>query len=480
MTAAPTSPSAPAPSSSTAVDAAGDEFALNALSPLDGRYAPRVGGLRATFSEAGLIRERVALEARWFLHLKDDAKLPELAGVAPGVVAALQALIAGAAPDEASAVKALERRTNHDVKAVEYYVRGVLKAAGASVAELEFVHFACTSEDINNLAYAHMCRRARDHELVPATRRVLATLSALAAEHAALPMLSRTHGQSATPTTLGKELANVAVRVQHALERYEAVPIAGKINGAVGNWNAHVISVPEVDWRASSARFVAGQGLQFAEYSTQIECHDWIAEYCDALSRLCVILIDFCRDVWGYVSLGYFRQRVLAGEVGSSTMPHKVNPIDFENAEGNLGIGEALLGHFARKLPISRWQRDLTDSTVLRNLGVALGHYALAIDSISRGLNRLDADPARLAADLDANWEVLGEAVQTVMRRHGIADAYEQLKALTRGRRLGAAELRTFIQSLPIPPDARERLAALTPESYIGLAAELARDVARP
>ena len=475
MTAA-SPPASPPISAATPVE----DAALNALSPLDGRYAGRLGGLRGIFSEAGLIRERVVLEARWFLHLRNDARLPELAGVSPAVIDALQALISGAAPGEAAAVKLLERRTNHDVKAVEYYVRDVLKGAGATEAELEFVHFACTSEDINNLAYAQMARRARDEQLVPGANRIIATLSALAVEHAQLPMLSRTHGQSATPTTLGKELANVVVRLRHALERFAAVPIEGKINGAVGNWNAHVISAPEVEWRKASERFVVGQGLHFAEYSTQIECHDWIAEYCDALSRLSVILVDFCRDVWGYVSLGYFRQRVLAGEVGSSTMPHKVNPIDFENAEGNLGIAEALLSHFARKLPISRWQRDLTDSTVLRNLGVALGHVALAFDSIGRGLGRLDADPARLAADLDANWEVLGEAVQTVMRRHGIADAYEQLKALTRGRRLNATELHEFIAGLPIPAEARDRLLALTPASYIGLAAQLARDVARP
>ena len=466
----------PPPTAPTTPGRAGDAVTtLKALSPLDGRYASRLAGLRAAFSEEALIRERVRIEARWFVHLKQHAGLPELARVTPAVEAALAALIAGPAADEGEAVKALERTTNHDVKAVEYYVRGVLKNAGATAAELEFVHFACTSEDINNLAYAHMAKGARDRELVPAVRRILATLEALAREHAALPMLSRTHGQAASPTTLGKELANVAVRVRTQLDGFAAIPVLGKINGAVGNWNAHVAAAPEIDWREVSTAFVTAQGLGYSAYSTQIECHDWIAEYLDAVARLCVVLIDFCRDVWGYVSVGYFRQRVVAGEVGSSTMPHKVNPIDFENAEGNLGIAEALCAHFARKLPISRWQRDLTDSTVLRNLGVALGHFALAIDSIGRGLARIEADEARLAADLEANWEVLGEAVQTVMRRYGIADAYEQLKDLTRGRRLGPGELRSFIATLPIPEDARARLLALTPQSYTGLAETLAR-----
>ena len=460
--------------SSSPTAAAISDPTLSALSPLDGRYAPRLAKLRDSFSEAALIRERVRIEARWFLHLRDAAALPELRDVPPAVLEALAALIRGAAADEASAVKALERTTNHDVKAVEYYVRGVLKGAGAQPAALEFVHFACTSEDINNLAYAQMARTARDATLVPMVRGVLATLESLARTHASLPMLSRTHGQAASPTTLGKELANVAVRVRLTLERFESVAILGKINGAVGNWNAHVAAAPEVDWRAVSRAFVVGQGLGYAEYSTQIECHDWIAEYLDALSRLCIVLIDFCRDIWGYVSLGYFRQRVVAGEVGSSTMPHKVNPIDFENAEGNLGIAEALAAHFARKLPISRWQRDLTDSTVLRNLGVALGHFALAVDSIARGLGRLDVDAARLAQDLDANWEVLGEAVQTVMRRHGIEDAYEKLKALTRGRRLSASDYVEFVSSLAVPAEARDRLLALTPHGYVGLAPVLA------
>ncbi len=471
-------PSLPASPSSSTVSTAADDFSLQALSPLDGRYAGRLAGLRGVFSEAGLIRERVMLEARWFLHLALDVRFPELSGLKPSVINALHQLVESAADDEASTVKHIERTTNHDVKAVEYYVRGVLKAAGATAAQLEFVHFACTSEDINNLAYAHMARRARAHELLPMAESLLTTLTSMAHTHAHLPMLSRTHGQAATPTTLGKELANVVVRLRRAVDQFAKVRIEGKINGAVGNWNAHVISAPEVDWCAVSERFVEGQGLAFARYSTQIECHDWIAEYCDALARLCTVLIDFCRDVWGYVSVGYFKQKVMAGEVGSSTMPHKVNPIDFENAEGNLGIAEALLGHFARKLPISRWQRDLTDSTVLRNLGVALGHLALALHSTARGLNRLDADPARLAADLDANWEVLGEAVQTVMRRHGISDAYEQLKALTRGRRLAQPELHAFIRTLQIPEDARERLLALTPASYLGLATTLSASVA--
>ena len=362
------------------------------------------------------------------------------------------------------------------MKAVEYYVRGVLAAAGASEAELEFVHFGCTSEDINNLAYALMLQAARGEVMLPAIERIRGWLVARAHAEAATPMLSRTHGQAASPTTLGKELANVAARLARAAATFAAVEPLGKMNGAVGNWNAHLAAYPDLDWRAAGRRFVTSLGLVWNEYTVQIEPHDWIAAYCDALARVDTILIDFSRDVWGYVSLGYFRQRVVAGEVGSSTMPHKVNPIDFENGEGNLGIANALLRHFADKLPVSRWQRDLTDSTVLRNLGPALAHALLAFKSIERGLGRLEADPLRMAADLDANWEVLGEAVQTVMRRYGVPNAYERLKALTRGQRVDAVALRAFVAELPLPADARARLAALTPADYVGLARELARD----
>ncbi len=450
--------------------------ALEALSPVDGRYADKCRELRALFSEAALIRHRVRVEAEWFLFLAEDLRLPELAALKRPVLDAAAALAARAAPGEAAAVKAEETQINHDVKAVEYYVRGRLATAGATPAELEFVHFACTSEDINNLAYALMLRAARDAVLAPAIERIRAGLAARAHEFAAQPMLSRTHGQAASPTTLGKELGNVARRLARAQATFAAVEPLGKMNGAVGNCNAHLAAYPDRDWRGATRRFVEKLGLGWNEYTVQIEPHDWIAEYCDALARVDTILIDFARDAWGYVSLGYFRQRVVSGEVGSSTMPHKVNPIDFENGEGNLGLANALLRHFAEKLPVSRWQRDLTDSTVLRNLGVALAHALLAFKSIERGLGRLEPDAARMAADLDANWEVLGEAVQTVMRRYGVPNAYERLKALTRGQRIDAESLKAFVARLPLPPEERERLARLTPADYIGLARELAGD----
>jgi adenylosuccinate lyase len=451
--------------------------ALDALSPVDGRYADKCADLRPLLSEAALIRHRVRVEAEWFLFLARELALPELRGAAPAVLAAAAELAAHAAPGEAEAVKAEELRVAHDVKAVEYYVRARLQAAGAGAAELEFVHFGCTSEDINNLAYALMLRAARDTVLLPAIGRIHHWLVAHAHRYADLPMLSRTHGQPASPTTLGKELANVAARLAAARDAFRAVAVLGKMNGAVGNWNAHVAAYPERDWRAAGERFVAQLGLAWNEYTVQIEPHDWIAAYCDALARLDTIMLDFARDAWGYISLGYFRQRVVAGEVGSSTMPHKVNPIDFENGEGNLGLANALLRHFADKLPVSRWQRDLSDSTVLRNVGVALAHALLAFRSIERGLGRLEADAARLSADLDANWQVLGEAVQTVMRRYGVPDGYERLKELTRGQQVDAAALRAFVAGLPIPAAERERLARLTPADYIGLARELARDL---
>ena len=455
---------------------AGAAAELNALSPVDGRYAGKCEDLRALFSEAALIRHRVRVEAEWFLFLAEDLRLAELASASPAVLDAARELAARAAPDEALAVKDEEKRIAHDVKAVEYYVRHRLAAAGATPAQLEFVHFGCTSEDINNLAYALMLRAARELVLLPAVERIRRWLVDGAHAHAAVPMLSRTHGQAASPTTLGKELANVAARLGRAAHALAAVEPLGKMNGAVGNWNAHLAAYPDVDWRAAGARFVTGLGLGWNEYTVQIEPHDWIAAYCDALARLDTILIDFSRDVWGYVSIGYFRQRVIAGEVGSSTMPHKVNPIDFENGEGNLGIANALLRHFSEKLPISRWQRDLTDSTVLRNLGVALAHALLAFKSIEKGLSRLDPDAARMAADLDGNWEVLGEAIQTVMRRYGVPNAYERLKALTRGQRVDGAALKAFVAELPLPAADRDRLARLTPADYVGLARELARD----
>jgi adenylosuccinate lyase len=457
---------------------AADPSILNALSPLDGRYAAAAAPLRECFSEAALIRHRVAVEALWFQALAANLDAPALKALPATVHDTLARLAERPAEGEAEAVKALERRTNHDVKAVEYYVRHSLKAAGASDAALEWVHFACTSEDINNLAYARMLLDARERVLVPAVLRIQRWLETGAREHAELAMLSRTHGQPASPTTLGKELANVGARLERALRRFATVEILGKMNGAVGNWNAHAAARPDVDWRGLSRGFVAGLGLDYNEYTTQIEPHDWIAEYCDALARLSTVLVDFCRDLWGYVSLGYFRQRAVEGEVGSSTMPHKVNPIDFENAEGNLGIALALLRHFAEKLPVSRWQRDLTDSTVLRNLGVALGHVLIACASVERGLARVSPDGARMREELEATWEVLGEAVQTAMRAEGIPEAYEQLKALTRGRRIDRAALAAFIATLPLSPEARARLAGMSPAAYVGLAPQLARDFA--
>lgn len=450
---------------------------LTAVSPIDGRYADKSAELRALFSEAALIRHRVRVEAAWFLFLTTDLKLPELRDVPRTAIATAQALAMTAGTDEAAAVKREEAAINHDVKAVEYYLRKQLALAGAEPSHLEFVHFACTSEDINNLSYALMLQAAREHVLVPATRRILSWLNDKAHQHAGLAMLSRTHGQAATPTTVGKELANVAARLRRGIDTFASIEILGKMNGAVGNYNAHCIAYPDVDWRAASRRFIESLGLAQNDYTIQIEPHDWIAAYCDGLARLNTVLVDFSRDLWGYVSLGYFRQRVVAGEVGSSTMPHKVNPIDFENAEGNLGIATALLRHFSDKLPISRWQRDLTDSTVLRNIGVALAHALLAFKSIERGLGRLEPDAQRLQADLDANWEVLGEAVQTVMRRYGITNAYEQLKTLTRGQRIDAERLRAFVATLDLPPEARERLSRLTPTDYVGLARELASDL---
>ncbi|MCC7198122.1 MAG: adenylosuccinate lyase [Gammaproteobacteria bacterium] len=450
---------------------------LTALSPLDGRYAGKCADVAALFSEAALIGFRVQVEARWLLHLARDARLPELAALGAPVVAELECLSNSLPEGDAARVKAIESRTNHDVKAVEYYLRDRLQAVGASAAELEFIHFACTSEDINNLAYALMLDEARRQVLLPLMEQLRQALRARAHAHAELPMLSRTHGQPASPTTLGKEMANVAHRLAVAQGSFASVNAVGKINGAVGNFNAHAVACPEVDWPAVARRFVESLGLEYNPYTIQIEPHDWIAEYCDALARYHTVLIDFARDAWGYISVGYFRQRTIAGEVGSSTMPHKVNPIDFENAEGNAGLANALLGHFSEKLPISRWQRDLTDSTVLRNLGVAIAHGVLALRSLTRGLSKLDPDPVRLAADLDANWEVLGEAIQTVMRRHGVPDAYDRLKDFTRGRRVGAAELREFVATLPIPAEAQARLIALTPAAYTGLASRLAREV---
>ncbi len=455
-----------------------DLRALGALSPLDGRYAGKVAALAAHFSEYGLIRHRVRVELAWLAALADEPGIAELAPFSSATRSEIDAVASRFATSDAARVKAIERTTNHDVKAVEYWLKERFAQQPEVARAAEFIHFACTSEDINNLAYALALAAARHDILMPALRAVAADLRALAHEHADLPMLSRTHGQPATPTTLGKEVANVYARIERQIAAIERVPLKGKINGAVGNYNAHVAAYPGVDWERLAARVVAGLGLEFNPYTTQIEPHDYMAELFDALARANTILIGFDRDVWGYVSLGYFRQRVTEGEIGSSTMPHKVNPIDFENSEGNLGLANATLRHLAEKLPISRWQRDLTDSTVLRNLGVALGHTLLGWLSLRQGLAKLEVDGTRIAADLEANWEVLAEPIQTVMRRYAIDNPYEQLKALTHGKTgLTRDSLHAFIDSLALPADAKARLKALTPATYVGLAAELAKRV---
>jgi len=449
---------------------------LTALSPVDGRYAARCADLREIFSEQGLIRARVRVEIAWLHALAGDRGIAELRGLTAADLALAQQVADGFSADDAATVKAFERETNHDVKAVEYLVKQKLGAHAAWQSRLEFVHFACTSEDINNLAYALMCQEARARVLLPHIDALLNSLRSMAHAHADDAMMSRTHGQAATPTTLGKEVAVFAYRLRLARDAFARVPIRGKINGAVGNYNAHTAAYPEVDWPQLGQRLVEGFGLEWNPCTTQIEPHDWTAEYCDALARCNSILTDLCRDFWGYVSLGYFRQKIVAGEVGSSTMPHKVNPIDFENAEGNFGLANALLRFLAEKLPISRWQRDLTDSTVQRNLGVALAHSDIAVQSVSRGLARVEVDCTRLADDLAANWELLAEPIQTVMRRYAVPEAYEQLKALTRGRRIDAAAIATFVDGLPLPEAEKARLKALTPATYAGLAARLARD----
>ncbi len=450
--------------------------ALTALSPLDGRYAGKVDALRPIFSEYGLIRARVKVEVEWLLALAAEPGVPELAPFSDAAAARLRALAQGFSVEDAARVKAIEATTNHDVKAVEYLIKERLQDDAELGPALEFVHFACTSEDINNLSYALLLSKARQHVLLPKLDALIAALRGMAHAHAAMPMLSRTHGQTASPTTVGKELANVVARLQRQGEALAALPMPGKINGAVGNYNAHVAAYPDIDWPAFSQRFVESLGLDWQPYTTQIEPHDGIAELCDACKRIDTIAIDLCRDAWGYISQGYFKQALKAGEVGSSTMPHKVNPIDFENAEGNFGIASALFEHFAAKLPVSRWQRDLTDSTVLRALGTAFGHMLIGFDSLQKGLGKLSVNPERLAADLDASWEVLAEAVQTVMRRHGLPNPYEQLKALTRGQGITQASMRDFIATLDLPAADKQRLLEMTPGSYTGLAEQLARD----
>ncbi len=452
--------------------------ALTALSPLDGRYQGKVDALRHHFSEYGLIRYRVLIEIEWLKALSNEPGIKELPPFSPATVAHLVQLAAQFSEADAEQIKSIEKRTNHDVKAIEYWLREKLEAIPETAKALEFIHFACTSEDINNLSHALMLNHARKEVMLPTLQIVIERLQHLAHEHAALPMLCRTHGQTATPSTLGKEMANVVHRLRRACDRIAAVEVMGKINGAVGNYNAHLSAYPDVDWESFAWKFVEARGLVFNPYTIQIEPHDCMAELYDAFARANTILIDLDRDIWNYISLGYFKQKVVAGEVGSSTMPHKVNPIDFENSEGNLGMANAILRHLSEKLPISRMQRDLTDSTVLRNMGVALGYTLLGYESCLKGLGKLEANPQRLAEDLNNSWEVLAEPIQTVMRRYNIENAYDKLKELTRGKGgINRESLAAFIQALDIPASEKKRLQSLTPETYLGKAAELAKRI---
>ncbi len=456
-----------------------DLSTLTAVSPLDGRYAAHTAPLRDIFSEYGLIRFRVLVEVRWLQKLAKNPYIEECGPFGDEATRFLDGLVTGFGPADARRIKEIEARTNHDVKAVEYYLKERIAEHQDLAPYVEFVHFACTSEDINNLAHALMLSEARVAVLEPLLTSLRDDLVGLAERYADSAMLARTHGQPATPTTMGKEIANVVARLQRQLEQFQALTLSGKINGAVGNFNAHRVAYPEVDWQQHAREFVQSLGLHWNPYTTQIEPHDTIAEFAQLMSRINTILIDFDRDVWGYIALGYFRQRAVAGEVGSSTMPHKVNPIDFENSEGNLGLANALFEHLAAKLPISRWQRDLSDSTVLRNLGAGVAYSLIAWQATRKGLGKLELDAARLSEDLDDAWEVLAEAIQTVMRRYGVPAPYEKLKALTRGHRVGAAELAEFIAGLDVPPEARDRLAALTPANYIGDADQQARNISR-
>jgi len=450
---------------------------LSAVSPIDGRYAEKTVKLREIFSEYGLMRFRVLAEIRWLEALAAHEGIPEVRPLSPSAREKLDKIAASFDIGEAQRVKSIEDTTNHDVKAVEYYLKEKIGNHPELAAIKEFVHFACTSEDVNNLSHALMLKEAREQVLLPQIDKLIAAIAALARSYSEQPMLARTHGQPASPTTVGKEMAVFVHRLGRQREQFAAVQLLGKANGAVGNWSAHYAAYPDVDWSAFSASFIQGLGLDQNPSTTQIEPHDYIAEYFHALSRLNTIMIAFCRDVWGYISLGYFKQRTVAGEVGSSTMPHKVNPIDFENAEGNLGIGNALMQHLAEKLPISRWQRDLTDSTVLRNLGVGIAHSLIAYQAIGKGIGKLEGDAWKMGQDLDANWEVLGEAIQTVMRRHGLPEPYEQLKRLTRGQKVGKDALRAFIQGLALPEADKQRLMEMTPGSYTGNAIQQAKSV---
>jgi len=450
---------------------------LTALSPLDGRYAGKVDALREHFSEFGLIRARLKVEIEWLKALAAEPHFTEIAAFSPATIAELDALVANFGPAQAAEVKAIEATTNHDVKALEYWIKGNTKGNAEVVKVSEFIHFACTSEDINNLSHALMCQGAREQAMLPTLDQVIEKLRELAHAYADIPMMSRTHGQPATPSTMGKEIANVAYRLQRARARIAQVELLGKINGAVGNYNAHLAAYPGYDWEGFAKKFVESLGLTFNPYTIQIEPHDALAELFDAFARANSILVDLDRDVWGYISLGFFKQKVKAGEIGSSTMPHKVNPIDFENSEGNLGLANAMLKFLAEKLPISRWQRDLTDSTVLRNMGVGLGYTLLGYDSLLKGLGKLEINADLMKADLDANWELLAEPIQTVMRRYAVANAYEKLKELTRGTRVSRDGMQAFVSTLDIPEAAKAELLKLTPWDYTGKAAELAKRI---
>ncbi|GAB3271699.1 adenylosuccinate lyase [Parahaliea aestuarii] len=454
-----------------------DLSALTAVSPIDGRYGSKTEALREVFSEYGLIKRRVLVEVRWLQQLADHAGIPEVPPLSAGANALLESIAADFSVDNAARIKAIESTTNHDVKAVEYFIKERFADNAELNAISEFVHFACTSEDINNLSHALMLRDGMQNVILPEMRRVVAALTDLAIASAEAPMLSRTHGQTASPSTMGKEMANVVARLRRQLAQIEQVEFLGKINGAVGNYNAHFSAYPEVDWQDNAEQFVTGLGLTFNPYTTQIEPHDYMAELFDAVARFNTVLVDFDRDVWGYISLGYFKQRTVAGEVGSSTMPHKVNPIDFENSEGNLGLANAVFSHLAAKLPVSRWQRDLTDSTVLRNMGVGMGYSLIAYQASLKGIGKLQLNEARLAEDLNGSWEVLAEPIQTVMRRYGIEQPYEKLKALTRGQDMNRETIQAFVETLELPREARDELLALTPASYIGNAVAQARAI---
>jgi adenylosuccinate lyase len=454
-----------------------DLSSLTAISPVDGRYGSKTADLRPIFSEYGLIRHRVLVEIRWLQQLAARPEIPEVPAFSDHARKILNTIVENFSEDDAQRVKNIERTTNHDVKAVEYFIKEKIAGNAELEAVSEFVHFACTSEDINNLAYALMLREGRNQVLLPQLDEVIEALRKMAHDHADVPMLSHTHGQPASPTTVGKEMANVAWRLRRQRQQVAETPILGKINGAVGNYNAHLAAYPEVDWEAIAREFVESLGLEWNPYTIQIEPHDYIAELFDALVRYNTILLDFDRDIWTYISMGFFKQKTVKGEVGSSTMPHKVNPIDFENSEGNLGLANALFTHLAQKLPVSRLQRDLTDSTVLRNLGVGIAHSVIAYQSTLRGIGKLEVNADRLAEVLDANWEVLAEAIQTVMRRYGIEKPYEKLKDLTRGQRVDAAAMQAFIDTLAIPAAEKDRLKQLTPATYTGNAAEQARKI---